>query len=56
MPLEVRQMIVKSTVIKEPDTAYARREPRVDVRAIKEEVLEECRRLISELRIERGER
>jgi hypothetical protein len=53
MPVEIRRLTVKSVIQREPEEDPFRREES-DLRAIREELLEECRRMMAEaLRNER---
>ena len=56
MPVEVRQMLVKSTVQREPDDAEEKSPHPPDLEELKAEVLAECRQLILDTLRERRER
>lgn len=58
MTIEVRQMIIKSTVQRTVGTGDAEEDRAVtlDVEVVKEAILTECRRLVIELLRERQER
>ena len=55
MAIEIKQLIIKSNVLQQHEEQAARL-PAEDLRVLKQEVLNECRRLITELLRRRGER
>jgi hypothetical protein len=56
MPVEVRQMLVRSTVQREPGDAEEKSQHESDLEDLKAEVLAECRQLILDTLRERRER
>jgi hypothetical protein len=56
MPVEVRQMLVRSTVQREPDDAEDRHADTPDFEELKANLLAECRQLILDALRERRER
>jgi Family of unknown function (DUF5908) len=56
MGLEIRQMVVKSTVTREPAGGSIESRREEDRRTLRQELLEECRRLIESTWNARGER
>lgn len=56
MGLEVRQMVVKSTVTREPADLSVEQWREEERRILRAEILEECRRLIERSAHARGER
>jgi hypothetical protein len=56
MPVEVRQMLVKSTVQREPDDREERSAEAPDFEELKADLLAECRQLILDTLREQRER
>ena len=56
MTIEIRQMQIKSTVLKDSSTANNSRDSSFDLEEIKETILGECKRLLIEMFRERQER
>ncbi|MCF6257977.1 MAG: DUF5908 family protein [Gammaproteobacteria bacterium] len=56
MTIEIRQLVIKSTVQSEPVASMDMRQSQVDILALKEELMAECRELVSECLRESVER
>lgn len=56
MTIEVKQLIIKSTVLNEPRVEERRDSSRAELEKLRAAILKECRELIAEQRVERRER
>ena len=56
MTIEVRQLVIKSTVLPEQGSSQPERQVKDDLAAFKEELMTECRELVSECIREHAER
>lgn len=57
MPIEVTRLIVKSTLLEPPgDSAAQQAYPRQDLQQLKQDILQECQRLLAQAQYEQRPR